>query len=207
MTPVETIRLVLADDHALVLEGLRGLLSSEPDMRIVATATDGERALDAARRFTPDVLVLDYQMKVMSGLACLEAIRGEELPVRVLVLSAFGDAHAMRAVVEAGADGFALKTDSPHATITAIRQVAGGQLVFPQSARRWLSPARPTADALTEREEKVLTLVAEGASNAHIATALHVSESTVKFHLRNLFAKLGVANRTEAAAHFHRRAT
>jgi DNA-binding NarL/FixJ family response regulator len=157
------------------------------------------------RRFTPDVLVLDYQMKVMSGLACLEQLRKDALPVRVLVLSTFGDAHAMRAVPDAGADGFALKTDSPLATVAAIRQVAARQLVFPQSARRWLSPTRSAPDALTEREEKVLALVAEGASNAQIATSLSVSESTIKFHLRNLFAKVGVANRTEAAAHYHRR--
>jgi DNA-binding NarL/FixJ family response regulator len=90
-------------------------------------------------------------------------------------------------------------------TVTAIRQVAAGQLVFPQSARRWLSPPRSAPDALTEREEKVLALVAEGASNAHIATSLRVSESTVKFHLRNMFSKLGAANRTEAAAHYLRR--
>jgi DNA-binding NarL/FixJ family response regulator len=206
MTAPAPIRVVLADDHALVLEGLRNLLAAEPGVQILATATDGERALDAVRRFGPDVLVLDYQMTFMGGIACLHRIREENLPVRVLILSAFGDAHAMRAAVEGGADGFALKTDSPIATVAAIRQVAAGQLVFPQAARRWLSPGtRGPNDSLTEREEKVLALVAEGAGNAQIAKALHLSESTVKFHLRNLFAKLGVSNRTEAAARYHRR--
>lgn len=204
-----TLRIVLADDHALVLEGLRALLSAEPDMHVIATATDGERLLEAVRRFRPDVVVMDIQMPFMSGLTCLERIRAEGLPVRVLVLSAFADAHSLRAAVEGGADGFSLKTDAPRATVTAIRQVATGQLVFPQAARRWLrSPAAAlSADptALTDREEGVLAFVAEGRSNADIATAMNLSESTVKFHLRNLFAKLGVTNRTEAAAHYHRR--
>ncbi|MFL5576879.1 MAG: response regulator [Gemmatimonadaceae bacterium] len=205
------LRLVLADDHALVLEGLRGLLAAEPGLHVLATATDGERLLEAVRRFRPDVAVMDLQMPYMSGLSCLERIRAEGLPVRVLVLSAFADAHSLRAAVEGGADGFSLKTEPPRATVAAIRQVAAGQLVFPQAARRWLhAPAGgggAAADphALTDREEAVLAFVAEGKSNADIAAAMHLSESTVKFHLRNLFAKLDVANRTEAAARYHRR--
>jgi DNA-binding NarL/FixJ family response regulator len=143
-------------------------------------------------------------MPVMGGLECLVAIRAERTPVRVLILSAFSDAHTMRAVVEGGADGFALKTDPPDATLAAIRQVARGHLVFPQAARRWLTPSSEPG-GLTEREEGVLALVAEGKSNAEIAAAMNLSESTVKFHLRNTFAKLGVTNRTEAAARYHRR--
>ena len=198
------IRVVLADDHALVLDGLRALIADHGDLRLVATATDGERALDAVRRFGPDVLVLDWQMSFMDGQVCLRHIRGAALPVRVLVLSAFGDAHTLRAVIEAGADGFALKTDPPHVTLAAIRQVASGQLVFPQAARRWLSPSPRASDpaALTEREDSIMALLAEGRSNAQIAAALHLSENTVKFHVRNVFAKLGVSNRTEAAARY-----
>jgi DNA-binding NarL/FixJ family response regulator len=198
---------VLADDHALVLEGLRNLLAAEADIHVVATATDGERLLEAVQRFRPDVAVLDLQMPYMSGLTCLERIRSEALPVRVLVLSAFADAHSLRAALDAGADGFALKTDPPRVTVTAIRQVAAGQLVVPEAARRWIRRAATSTDptALTDREEAVLAFVAEGRSNAEIAQALKVSESTVKFHLRNLFGKLGVTNRTEAAARYHKR--
>src|SRR5574341_1127610 len=204
MPETKPIRIVLADDHALVLEGLRALIAAESDLRVVATATDGERLLDAMRRFRPDVVVLDLQMPYIDGPTCLQRIRAEGLPVRVLVLSAFGDAHSMRAVVESGADGFALKTDPPHMTLTAIRQVAAGQMVFPQAARRWLVPRSAAGpNALTEREAAVLALVAEGKSNAQIAAALNLSENTIKFHLRNLFAKLGVANRTEATAKYH----
>jgi len=206
MTETKLVRLVLADDHALVLEGLSALIAAEKDLRVVATATDGERLLDALRRFRPDVAVMDLQMPYMDGPTCLQHIRAEGLPVRVLVLSAFGDAHSMRAAVEGGADGFALKTDPPQATLTAIRQVAAGQMVFPQAARRWLTQhAVPDPNALTEREEAVLALAAEGKSNAQIAAVLNLSENTVKFHLRNLYTKLGVTNRTEAAAKYHRR--
>ncbi|MEO8334455.1 MAG: response regulator transcription factor [bacterium] len=203
---VPVVRIVLADDHALVLDGLTALLATSPDLRVVASAHDGERALDAVRRLKPDVLVMDLQMPFLGGLDCLRMLRAEGLPVRVLVLSAFGDVHTLRAAIDHGADGFALKTDSPQATLAAIRQVAAGHLAFPQEARRWLSRgiSRAGRQALTEREEGVLALVAEGRSNAEIAVALSLSESTVKFHLRNLFAKLGVTNRTEAATKFHR---
>ncbi len=206
MAEKRSVRVVLADDHALVLEGLSALLAAESDLHVVATATDGERLLDALRRFRPDVAVLDLQMPYMDGLTCLQHLRAEGLPVRVLVLSAFGDAHSLRSAVEGGADGFALKTDPPQITVTAIRQVAAGQMVFPQAARRWLTPSPPSdSSLLSEREQAVLALVAEGQSNAQIAQALGLSENTVKFHLRNLFSKLGVTNRTAAAAQYHRR--
>ena len=195
------IRLVLADDHALVLDGLRLVAGAEPDLHVVATATDGERALEAVRRFHPDVAVLDVQMPHMDGIECLRRVRAEVPATRVLLLSAFADATSLRAAVERGADGYALKTDPPQATLRAIREVAGGRLVFPASARRWLGAAGGADPAaLTEREAAVLQLIAEGRTNAQIAAAVFLSENTVKFHLRNLFAKLGVSNRTEAAA-------
>lgn len=200
------IRIVLADDHALVLEGLRALVNAEPDLRVVATATDGERLLEAVRRFKPDVVAMDLQMPYMDGLTCLHHIRTESLPVRVLVISAFGDAQSLRAALDGGADGFALKTDPPEMTLAAIRQVAAGRMVFPDVVRRWMVRTHAEdPNALTEREEEVLALIAEGRSNAQISAALNLSENTIKFHLRNLFSKLGVTNRTEAAAKFHRR--
>lgn len=203
---VDIVKIVLADDHALVLEGLRALLTAEPDLRVVATATDGERLLDAVRRFRPDVAVMDWQMPYMDGQTCLRLIRNEALPVQVLVLSAFSDARVLRAVIEEGADGFVLKTDPPHVTVAAIRQIAAGRLAFPQAARRWLArPAATDPNVPTDREEAILVLLAEGRSNTQIAAALRLSENTVKFHLRNLYAKLGVTNRTEAAAKYHRR--
>jgi DNA-binding NarL/FixJ family response regulator len=195
------VRIVLADDHPLVLDGFRAVVSAERDLRVVATATDGDRALEAIRRFRPDVAVLDMNMPFTDGLTCLKGVRAEVPETRVLMLSAFADALSLRAAIEGGADGYALKTDPPEATVRAIRGVAAGHLVFPTAARRWLARSR-TADpaALTEREEDVLRLLAEGRTNAQIAAAVFLSENTVKFHLRNLFTKLGVTNRTQAVA-------
>jgi DNA-binding NarL/FixJ family response regulator len=200
------IRLVIADDHPLVLDGLRAVISAERDLHVVATATDGERALEAVRRFAPEVAVLDVHMPHMGGIACLTKLRADGTAIRVLLLSAFADPPTLRAAVEGGADGFVLKTDPPQAAVRAIRAVAGGQLVFPATARRWLYGGRPDDPAaLTEREEVVLGLLAEGRTNAQIAELVCLSENTVKFHLRNLFAKLGVSNRTEAVATLLRR--
>jgi DNA-binding NarL/FixJ family response regulator len=204
MSEARPLRVVLADDHGLLLEGLRATIETESDLRVVATATDGERLLEAVRRFRPDVAVVDLKMPYMDGPSAIRRIRAEGLAVRVLVLSALSDAVSLREAVEAGADGFVLKTDSPHATLTAIRQVAAGQMLFPQGARRWLT-AKAEAEPLTLREETVLALLAEGRSNGEIAKTLRVSPNTVKFHLRSLYSKLGVANRTQAAAHYHRR--
>lgn len=204
MAEVCAIRVVLADDHALLLEGLRATIDAQTDLRVVATASDGERLLEAVRRFRPDVAVVDLKMPYMDGSTAIRRIRAERFAVRVLVLSALSDARSLREAIEAGADGFVLKTDSPQATLTAIRQVVAGQLVFPQGARRWLT-RDPGAEPLSEREEAVLELLADGRSNREIARTLRMSPNTVKFHLRNLYSKLGVTNRTQAAARFHRR--
>lgn len=197
------IKVFLADDHALVLEGLRSLIEGESDMQVVGTANDGDQVLDAVRALKPDVVVLDLQMPTMSGLACLERIRGEGLPTKVLVLSAFYDGDSMQSALEAEADGFALKTEPPQQTIACIRQVYQGQLVFPQAAKRWLRSQRqrpgPASADLSEREAEVLELVAQGLTNTQIAQRLNVSDNTVKFHLQNIYQKLGVGNRTEAA--------
>jgi DNA-binding NarL/FixJ family response regulator len=203
-----TIRIVLADDHELVLEGLRGLLQGEPDLQVVATATDGERLMEAIRRHEPDLVIMDLQMPHKGGLTCLEEIRREGLPVKVLILTAFGDGESLQLAWEREADGFALKTDPPRQTVAAIRNVAHGHLVFPRGARRALDAGGDEPDrraGLSEREYELLSLVAEGLTNAQIAERLSVTDHTVKFHLQNIFKKLGVANRTEAALLFHQR--
>src|SRR6266545_5577798 len=202
-----TIKIILADDHALVIEGLRGLLAREPDMEVVATATDGEALLDELQYTRPDVVVLDLQMPARDGFSCLEAIRRQGLPVKVVILSAFGDGATLQTAWEQQADGFALKTDPPRQTVATIRNVAHGQIVFPRAVRQATRDAGPRGGALgrlTERERDVLHLLAEGQTNAQIADRLAVQESTVKFHVQNIFQKLGVANRTEAAQIYFR---
>ena len=150
-----------------------------------------------------DVAVLDIQMPY-SGLKALAEIRRCAHPVRVLLLTAFADGESIQAALQLGAEGFALKTESPMQTLEAIRQVAQGRLVFPRAAQRWIATYRqvapPTEPVLSEREQAVLTLLARGLPNAELASALAVSENTVRFHLKNIYEKLQVTNRTEAVA-------
>ncbi len=201
----ERLRIVLADDHELVLEGLRGLLASEADMEVMAAVTDGAALLAALERQLPDVVVVDLQMPTVGGLSCLTEIRRRGWPVKVLVLTAFSDGESIQSALEGGADGFALKTAPPRQTIEAIRQVGQGNLVFPPAARKWMSGHKPApGPELSEREWEVLELVAKGLTNRQITETLSVSENTVKFHLQNIFQKLGVSNRTEAAGHYFR---
>jgi DNA-binding NarL/FixJ family response regulator len=202
---VKPIRIVLADDHELVLEGLRSLLESEADMEVLATATNGDQLMDVVSRHRPDLVVLDLEMgDAGGGLGCLERIRAEQPGTRVLVLTAYSDGESMRAALEGGADGYALKTEPPQQTVASIRQVHRGHLVFPLAARRWLlrTPSASEPSQLTDREREILALVSEGLTNAQIAARLRVSDNTVKFHLQNLYLKLKLNNRTEAAAYY-----
>ena len=197
----KSIRVVLADDHALVLEGLRSLLAAEPDILVIATATDGERLLDAVERFHPDVVVTDIHMPYLDGLTSLQTIRQRQPAIYILLLTAYSDSDTLRAALQARADGLLLKSDPPERVAEAIRQITSGQLVFPAAARHWLSGSQPATPGITlsERENEVLALAAEGLSNAQIAHRLHISQNTVKFHLQNIYQQLGVSNRTEAS--------
>lgn len=197
----ERIRIVLADDHAIVLEGLRALVEGEADMEVIAATTVGGEVLGLVRKLTPDVVVLDYELGGIRATDIIAELRGRGDAPRILVLTAYHDGETIRSVLESGAEGLALKTASPQQTLAAIRQVVSGQLVFPQAARRWLEArgARTGADELTAREREVWALIAEGRTNVQIASQLSLSENTVKFHVQHLFQKLGVKNRTEAA--------
>ena len=196
-----TIKVLLADDHALVLEGLRALVDGEADLRVVGSTTDGASVLDLVDQLSPDVIVLDLELAGMKGVEVLAALRRRPTSPKVLVLTAYNDGESIRAALDAGADGLALKTQSPQQTVDAIRQVFAGQLVFPQAARRWLQERGRdgAASDLTQRERQVWALVARGLSNRDIAKRLSLSDNTVKFHVQHLFHKLGVKNRTEAA--------
>jgi DNA-binding NarL/FixJ family response regulator len=196
-------RVVLADDHALVLEGLRSLLSAEADLQVVGQAGDGVQLLEEVERLRPDVVLADIQMPLLDGLACLPHIRRLSPETHVLFLTAYTDGETLHAVMTAGADGLLLKTDPPAQTLEAIRQVMAGRLIFPAAARRWITsqplPAAGEPPSLSEREREVLAAVAEGLTNAAVAGRLHISENTVKFHLQNIYQRLGVTNRTEAS--------
>jgi DNA-binding NarL/FixJ family response regulator len=195
------IRVVLADDHPLVLEGLAALLDAEEDFEVVATLTNGEALLEAVRTRRPDVAVIDLEMGQPDGLTCLDRIAAEGLSVRVVVLTAHSDPRIMRTVMEKGAAGFAMKSDPPRQTVAVIRQVARGQMVFPLATRQSFPNAVDRLrDSLTERELAVLAALADGLTNTRIARRLGITENTVKFLLQNLYLKLGARTRTEAVA-------
>lgn len=199
------IRVLLADDHAIVLEGLRALLEGESDMTVIASTTDSSQVVQLVDQHRPDVLVLDLEFAGggLKGTDVLAALRERPAPPRVLILTAYNDGESLRSALDAGADGLALKTESPQQTLTAIRQVHAGQLVFPQAARRWMQERGAGVPGdVTPREQEVWELIAAGLSNHQIAQRLGLSDNTVKFHVQHLFLKLGVKNRTEAALRY-----
>lgn len=204
---MESIKVVIADDHDLVLDGLQLRLRDMDDMQVVGTASDGDSLLRLLQEVEADVVVLDLHMAGTDGFDALREIRQRKLPVRVLVLTALVDGLALQKALELGADGIAMKTDPPRQTIEAIRQVAKGSVVYPQAVHNWLlrraqRSSSSDPQALTTREEEVLALIAEGLTNQEIAQRLYVSENTVKYHVQNIYGKLNVSNRTEAARHF-----
>ena len=199
----DKIRIVLADDHELVLDGLRARLERASDMMVVAAVTDGKLLAERLASWRPDVLVLDLHMGEMDGFRVLEVIRERGLHVRVLILTAMTDMESWQRALELGAHGIALKTDAPRRVVEAVRQVAAGNVVFPQALQAWLlrGGARreeKPGEGLTARERDVWALIAEGLTTQEIARKLHLSENTIKFHTKNLYSKLGVSNRAEA---------
>ena len=198
------IRVLIADDHAVVRQGLRTFLELQDDIEVVADVADGEAALLAAQEHEPDVVLMDL---VMPGIGGVEAIRGlrEARPeARVLVLTSFLDDEKLFPAVRAGAAGYLLKDVEPAELVRAIRAAGEGEaLLHPAVAARLMEEfseaERPAAEeALTAREIEVLALVSKGASNAAIASELFISEATVKTHLIHIFGKLAVDDRTAA---------
>ena len=190
------IRLVIAEDQALVLGALATLLSLEGDIDIIARVGDGAAALDAARAHTPDILLSDIEMPNMTGLDVAEAIAREGLATRMLIVTTFGRAGYLRRAMDAGVRGYLLKDTPADALAAAIRKVAaGGRAIAPELAElAWDAPANP----LTERERDVLRLAEEGRSNKEIARQLDLSPGTVRNYLSEASAKLFAASRIEA---------
>jgi DNA-binding NarL/FixJ family response regulator len=196
------IRLLIADDHPVVRDGLRGMVAGQPDLEVVGEAATGTEALALVPRVRPDVALVDLRMPGLDGVATIRALRERHPEVRVLVLTTFDTESDVVSAIEAGATGYLLK-DAPRAELfRAIRAAARGEAVLaPAVATRLVGQLRePAAPALTARELQVLELVARGATNRVVAARLHVSEATVKTHLVHAFGKLGVSDRTAAVA-------
>ncbi len=204
------VRVVLVDDHALVRSGLAQLLDGAEDLEVVGEAADGAAAVEVVRERRPDVVVMDLQMPGVDGVEATRRIMAEGLGTEVVVLTSFSDGARIEAALDAGAVGYLLKDADPEEVLDGVRAVSRGESpLHPKVARQLLAArsaggsaglADPGARAgLTPREAEVLGLVREGLSNKQVARRLGISERTVKAHLTSVFARIGVADRTQAA--------
>jgi len=203
-----TLRVLVADDQEIVRTGLAMILGAQEGIEVVATAIDGQDAVEQARQLRPDVCLLDIRMPRMNGIEATRALAGPEVadPMAVVVVTTFDLDEYVYGALQAGARGFLLKDCGPALLTHAVRAAAdGGSLIAPTVTTRLLktfadrdTPPQPTS-ALTEREEQVLVAVARGLTNHEVAAELYISLSTVKTHLGSLMAKLGVRNRVELA--------
>ena len=197
------MRVVIADDHPVFREGLRGVLTSLPDVELVAECADGREALAAVDEHRPDLVLMDLSMPDVSGIEATRAITDRHPGTAVLVLTMLEDDDSVLAALRAGARGYLVKGSPPEEVIRAVESVAAGEAVFgPHVAGRVLgyfaSPRPRALPELTEREHEVLTLIVEGCSNRDVATRLVLSPKTVRNHISNIFTKLQVADRAEA---------
>jgi DNA-binding NarL/FixJ family response regulator len=194
------IRVLIADDHAVVRRGLRTFLELQDDIDVVGEAADGQECVAAALRLLPDVILLDLAMPGMDGVAALQELKAAGSPARVLVITSFTDPAVAVPAVRAGAAGVLYKDVEPRDLANAIRSVhAGHVLLQPDVAAALMAPDPAAASPLTAREREVLAEIAQGRSNREIARALSLAEKTVKTHVSNVLMKLGVADRTQAA--------
>ena len=190
------IRVLIAEDQGMVLGALAALLEIETDVSVVGRATNGRIALELTRTLKPDVVVTDIEMPEMSGLDLAQALQGEGLTTRVVILTTFARPGYLRRALDAGAAGYLLKDAPSHRLADAIRRVhAGTRVIDPALA----ADAWSEADPLTERERQVLRLAADGLSSADIAATLSLSEGTIRNYLSEAISKLGAHNRVEAA--------
>jgi two-component system, NarL family, response regulator LiaR len=196
------IRVLIADDHSVVREGLRMFLGRDPALAVIGEAADGEEAVRLAQQLRPDVVLMDLLMPVMDGIAATSAIRSELPETEVIALTSVLESAAVVGAVKAGAIGYLLKDTQAHELRGAIKAAAAGQVQLSPQASAYLVRevrAPDTTGALSEREAEVLRLLAQGQSNKEIAQTLQIVEDTVKTHVKHILAKLGVQSRTQAA--------
>lgn len=202
----DIIHVLIVDDHAVVREGLRALIETQPDMTLLGEAVNGVEAVQKTRDLEPDVVLMDLMMPQKDGIQATEEIQQAQPDVRVLVLTSFAEDDKVFPAIKAGAMGYLLKDASPLELLAGIRDVYRGEpTMHPTVARKLMreikrpSELPPTPEPLSEREAEVLALVARGLSNQEIADRLFISEKTVRTHVSNMLGKLHLANRTQAA--------
>lgn len=202
--PHSVIRVLLADDHVVVRAGIRQFLEQSRDIRVVAEASNGQEACEMLEQHKPDVAVLDIQMPKMSGIEVTRWLRSKRIAVGVLVLTAYDDEPYIRAVLQAGANGYVLKTAEPLEIVQGVREVFQGKSVLDSALAQKLiaklveNEEAPLIEALTERELQILSLTGRGFTNKAIGNQLGISDRTVQNHLANIFQKLNAESRTEA---------
>jgi NarL family two-component system response regulator LiaR len=209
MSEPNSIRVLVADDHAIVRKGICALLSTEEGIEVVGEAADGERAIEQVEQLRPDVVLMDLVMPGVDGLAATRRISADWPETRILVLTSFAGVDKIMPAIKAGALGYLLKDSDPEVLVDSIRQVyCGNSSLHPSVARALLQEvAHPSGESshnrltedLTEREAEVLRFVARGWCNQEIADSLTISEATVRAHVSHILAKLDLASRTQAA--------
>jgi len=200
----DKIRVLVADDHVTVLEGLAAIIGRQPDMMLVAQASNGREAVDLWRKHRPDVALLDLRMPMLDGIGAIAEIRAQNDSARVIVLTTFDTDVDISKAIKSGAKGYLLKDAPREELLASIRKVHSGETAIPPSLVSKLA-AGISSEPLTGRELEVLTLLARGKSNKEIGANLYISETTVKSHLRSVFTKLNVLSRTEAITAASRR--
>ena len=204
LTAQSVIRVLLADDHVVVRAGIRQFLEQAASIKVIAEASNGKEACDMIVQYSPDVVVLDIQMPLMSGIEVIRWMRAKQLSTGVLVLTAYDDEPYLYAVLQAGSNGYVLKTAEPHEIVNAVQEVFQGKMVLDATLTHKLlahltqKPESMQMDILTDREMQVLALTAKGFTNKAIAIQLGISDRTVQNHLANIFEKMNVESRTEA---------
>jgi DNA-binding NarL/FixJ family response regulator len=202
--PESFIRVLLADDHSVVRAGIRQFLEQSPDIQVIAEASNGQEACAMLEENKPDVIVLDIQMPLMSGIEVTRWIRSKRLSVGILILTAYDDEPYVQAVLQAGANGYVLKSAEPAEIIQGVRDVYNGKSVLDATliqkliARLARKSETDLIEPLTERELQIITLTAKGFTNKAIGVQLSISDRTVQNHLANIFQKLNAESRTEA---------
>jgi NarL family two-component system response regulator LiaR len=202
----EVISVLIVDDHTVVRDGLQALISAEPSMHVVAAVGDGIEAVEFVKKLNPDVVLMDLVMPHMDGIQATIEIKKDNPDARILILTSFAEDHQVFAAIKSGATGYLMKDSSSEELIQAIRDIYKNKPVLqPEVAKRLMLDIRSQDDqssqtkALTDREIEILEQVALGKTNQEIADVLFVSERTVRTHITNILAKLGLSNRTQAA--------